>query len=98
MPKLPKPETPEEKQQMKNSYIAKRCPFNMELVPNKEYRYCACGLSSSQPFCDESHIGTPFEPIIFVAKNQKYSSICGCKRNDKAAGPYCDGSHTDLDW
>lgn len=33
-----------------------------------------------------------------MAKNQKFSSLCGCKRNDEYAGPYCDGSHNDIDW
>ena len=98
MPKLPPPQTPEEKAQMKKPYIAQFCPYNIELVPGKEYLYCACGLSKNQPFCDDSHEGTPFSPIPFVGKKQKLSSICGCRRNDKEAGPYCDGSHTDIDW
>lgn len=83
---------------MKEPYIALLCPYNIELQPGKEYLYCSCGLSSTQPLCDGSHEGTPFTPIKFIAKNQKLSSICGCRRNDPSAGPYCDGSHTDIDW
>jgi CDGSH-type Zn-finger protein len=68
----------------------------MKLIPGKEYTYCACGLSNSQPFCDGSHEGTKFKPITFIAKNQTNSSICLCKHNDPEAGPYCDGNHADL--
>lgn len=83
---------------MKKPYIAQRCPHNLQLEPGKEYLYCACGLSKTTPFCDGSHQGTPFKPIPFKAKAQKYSSICGCRRNDPEAGPYCDGNHNDIDW
>jgi CDGSH-type Zn-finger protein len=42
------------------------------------YRYCTCGLSASQPFCDDSHIGTKFEPLSFVCdKKQTYYLLCG---------------------
>ena len=68
---------------MKKPYIAQKCPHSCYLEPGKEYKYCTCGLSDKQPFCDDSHIGTPFEPITFIAKSQKFSSICGCKRNGK---------------
>lgn len=52
----------------------------MKLVPGQAYLYCACGLSKDQPFCDNSHEGTPFQPIPFIAKNQVLSSICLCRR------------------
>ena len=67
---------------MQKPYIAQKCPFNMQLQPGKQYLYCTCGLSNTQPFCDNSHEGTKFKPITFVGKPQKYTSICGCKRND----------------
>jgi CDGSH-type Zn-finger protein len=71
---------------------------SMKLEPGKEYLYCACGLSDSQPFCDGSHIGTPFKPLAFVAKNQVYSSICLCRQASEFSLPYCDGSHSSLDF
>jgi CDGSH-type Zn-finger protein len=52
----------------------------MKLVAGQQYLYCGCGLSSDQPFCDGSHEGTPFSPILFTAKNHVISSICLCRR------------------
>ncbi len=31
----------------------------------KNYFWCSCGMSKSQPFCDRSHAGTEFKPIKF---------------------------------
>lgn len=31
----------------------------------KNYYWCSCGMSSKQPFCDSSHVGTEFKPIKF---------------------------------
>lgn len=45
---------------MKRPYISQRCPYNVQLIPGKEYLYCVCGLTKTQPFCDGSHEGTPF--------------------------------------
>ena len=30
----------------------------------KKYAWCACGESTNQPFCDGSHKGTGFSPIL----------------------------------
>ena len=62
-----------------------------DLVQGKTYRWCSCGLSKKQPFCDNSHIGTKFKPISFVPKPQTINLICACKYT--TSPPYCDGTH-----
>ena len=46
-----------------------------------------------QPFCDGSHKGTDFRPLIYKADQSKVF-FCTCKQtNDQ---PMCDGSHNIL--
>jgi CDGSH-type Zn-finger protein len=56
----------------------------------KNYYWCSCGMSKSQPFCDSSHAGTAFKPIKF-SLDQKVPEmhVCGCKLSTNA--PFCDG-------
>ena len=63
-------------------------------VEKKKYAWCACGKSEKQPFCDGSHKGTDFSPII--VNNEKEGNIawCGCKSTGNS--PFCDGTHTKL--
>ena len=42
--------------------IARRNYYEVDLEPGVEYFWCACGRSASQPFCDDSHEGTEFQP------------------------------------
>ena len=57
----------------------------------KTYYWCSCGKSSKQPFCDGSHKGTGFKPVIYRAELTKRMFFCACKQtNDQ---PFCDGSH-----
>ena len=60
----------------------------------KKYAWCSCGNSLNQPFCDGSHKGTGFSPIII--NNEKDGNIawCGCKKSGNS--PFCDGSHSKL--
>jgi CDGSH-type Zn-finger protein len=78
---------------MLKPFIAATRPITMELMPG-EYRWCACGRSETQPFCDESHQGSGFEPITFVITERKIVSLCQCKFSSKR--PFCDGSHGDI--
>ena len=71
--------------------VANRGSIKVELAEGKEYWFCRCGLSESQPFCDGSHKSTGIEPLSFVAKETKTFGLCGCKQTSKA--PFCDGSH-----
>ena len=60
----------------------------------KKYAWCACGKSESQPFCDGSHKGTKFTPIIINNDNEGNIAWYGCKSSANA--PYCDGRHSKL--
>ena len=83
---MPPPEKPR---------IARPKPYYQELEKGKVYLWCACGRSGRQPFCDGSHIGTPFRPVRYVAKEEKEEVLlCGCKRSSDP--PFCDGTHNNL--
>ena len=65
----------------------------VELEKGKEYLFCACGRSQSQPFCDGSHKGTSFKPKAFTAEKDGDAWLCACKHSRNK--PFCDGSHKD---
>jgi CDGSH-type Zn-finger protein/mannose-6-phosphate isomerase-like protein (cupin superfamily) len=74
--------------------IAHRKGFYHELKAGKRYLWCSCGRSTTQPFCDGSHAGTPFLPIAFRAERDEDVIFCGCKQT--GTGPFCDGTHSNL--
>lgn len=74
--------------------IAQKAPYPVEVSAGKTYFWCACGLSSRQPFCDGSHKDTGLEPVKFSAEKDGKVFFCGCKASGKA--PLCDGSHSAL--
>ena len=41
-------------------------PIAVEVEQDKSYYWCACGLSKKQPFCDGSHNGTEFKPLLRI--------------------------------
>lgn len=69
-------------------------PVTAEVEAGKIYRWCACGKSESQPFCDGSHQGSEFEPLEFAAEKTGVVTFCGCKQSRN--GALCDGSHKRL--
>ena len=71
--------------------IANNKPKQVILEQGETYYFCACGRSSSQPFCDGSHAGTGFEPTAFTADESGEAYLCACKHT--ANPPYCDGTH-----
>ena len=58
------------------------------------YYWCACGKSSNQPFCDGSHKGTSFTPVLVAIEEDKKVAWCTCKHTGNQ--PFCDGSHKKL--
>ena len=74
--------------------ITQKKPYVLETEPGKK-AWCACGLSSNQPFCDGSHKGTNFSPVIVDVEETKILAWCGCKNSKN--GAFCDGSHAKLD-
>ena len=74
--------------------IAKRGPYAVDLEKGKRYAWCTCGRSANQPFCDGSHKGTEFKPLMFEAEETKTTYLCGCKHT--ANPPFCDGTHAKL--
>ena len=70
---------------------AATAPFAVDVAAGREYRWCACGRSAAQPFCDGSHAGTGIEPVSFTPATDGIVWLCGCKRTARA--PMCDGAH-----
>ncbi|MGI9542131.1 MAG: CDGSH iron-sulfur domain-containing protein, partial [Cyclobacteriaceae bacterium] len=69
--------------------IPQKNPYVMDLEPGN-YAWCACGKSENQPYCDGSHKGSEFTPIVEKITEAKKVAWCGCKHSGNK--PYCDGS------
>ncbi|MEE9586471.1 MAG: CDGSH iron-sulfur domain-containing protein [Hyphomicrobiaceae bacterium] len=69
-------------------------PYDVDVEEGKTYKWCRCGRSKTQPFCDKSHEGTGIEPVTFVAARTEMVYLCGCKETGNP--PYCDGTHNVL--
>lgn len=74
--------------------IAKKTPYTVQVEGGKNYFWCACGRSETQPFCDGSHKGTEFTPVKYTAEKSEWLWFCGCKQT--GTQPLCDGSHKNL--
>jgi len=70
-------------------------PFAVEVKADRPTLWCTCGLSSKQPWCDNSHRGTSFLPLPYRAPATFKVVLCGCKRTRNP--PYCDGCHVHAD-
>lgn len=79
---------------MSKPKIADRKPIKIALKKGEEKYWCACGLSSNQPFCDGSHNKTDITPKQFVADQTEEAYLCMCKHTKNP--PYCDGTHAKL--
>ena len=71
--------------------IADNKPVKANLQAGEKYFWCACGRSSSQPFCDGSHRGTGLTPLAVSVDEDTEAFLCQCKATRNP--PYCDGSH-----
>ena len=66
-------------------------PIGVNVLEGKSYYWCSCGKSSKQPFCDGSHKGSEFNPVVYKAELTKKMFFCACKQTSNQ--PFCDGSH-----
>jgi CDGSH iron-sulfur domain-containing protein 3 len=73
---------------------AQKSPYALTAEAGREYWWCACGRSKSQPFCDGSHRGTGVTPVPFTVAETQEVWLCGCKATESK--PFCDGSHKRL--
>jgi len=71
--------------------VAQLSPYQVEIEKGKSYKWCRCGRSKNQPFCDKSHEGTGLTPFEFVADKDETVILCGCKETGDT--PFCDGTH-----
>ena len=79
---------------MDKPIISQKSPIPVDVKKGETYYWCACGRSSTQPFCNGSHKGTSFEPLPFTAEKDETKYFCACKQTKTP--PFCDGSHTKL--
>lgn len=74
--------------------IAQKAPYAVNVEAGKQYWWCACGRSKSQPFCDGSHKGTGLAPMQYDSAKAETKWFCGCKATK--GQPFCDGGHKSL--
>lgn len=72
-------------------------PAVIKVVPGKIYSWCTCGLSKTQPFCDNSHRdieSTPYRSIKVMFDKEEEIFFCQCKKTKTP--PFCDNTHKTL--
>jgi len=69
-------------------------PIVFDVEKGRDYWWCACGMSKTQPFCDGSHKGSEFSPTKYTAARTERVWFCLCKKTRHA--PLCDGTHNKL--
>jgi len=79
---------------MSKGEVAAKTPYAVAVEAGKDYFWCACGKSKTQPFCDGSHRGSEFRPLRYTAEKDETKYFCGCKQTN--GQPFCDGSHKAL--
>ena len=82
-----------EKIDMSNSKIVQKSPYVIKYGRGR-YTWCVYGEFSKQPYCDGSHKGTEFSPIIVNLEEYRNVAWCGFKQT--SISPYCDGTHSKL--
>ncbi|MEK7433660.1 MAG: CDGSH iron-sulfur domain-containing protein [Cyanobacteriota bacterium] len=78
---------------MEKGEIASKVPAVVELEAGTYY-WCTCGKSKNQPYCDGSHQGSSFTPMVLEITEKKKVALCQCKQTNNA--PFCDGAHKGL--
>ncbi len=78
---------------MSEAKIVRRQPAITTLNAGTRYWY-SCGRSAIQLFCDGSHQGTEFTPLVVKVKATTEAASCQCQHT--STPPCCDGSHNQL--
>jgi CDGSH-type Zn-finger protein len=78
---------------MAKGTIVQKQPYVIDEQPGKK-AWCACGLSTTQPYCSGAHKTTEFRPVIVEITEGKKVAWCGCKQT--STPPFCDGTHRKL--
>ncbi len=68
-------------------------PLIKQLEPGA-YRWCACGKTKQEPFCDDSHGEFDRGPMELKLRERTKIAFCTCRKTRNA--PYCDGTHVHL--
>ncbi len=71
-----------------------KTPFAINVEKGKDYYWCTCGKSATEPFCNGAHKGSGLSPKKFTATETKTLYFCGCKQTKGA--PFCDGAHKSI--
>ena len=74
--------------------IVSKSPVKINVKKDTRYVWCSCGLSAKDPYCDGSHKGTGFKPVIVKETVDRMIFLCSCKNTSNS--PYCDGTHNNL--
>lgn len=82
-----------------DTVISDKFPSGIRLNHGESVNFCTCGLSSNQPYCDNSHIGFSQKypkTVSFRGKtaSERSPPLCNCKYSKHL--PYCDDSHKHL--
>ncbi|KTC85367.1 MULTISPECIES: CDGSH iron-sulfur domain-containing protein [Legionella] len=67
-------------------------PVAYDVEEGKNYYWCSCGKSRTQPLCDRSDCGS--KAVAYHAELTETVFFCGCKLTKDP--PLCDGSHAQL--
>ncbi|XP_033108390.1 CDGSH iron-sulfur domain-containing protein 3, mitochondrial-like isoform X1 [Anneissia japonica] len=69
-----------------------------DLKPGEKKKWCSCGLSKKQPWCDGSHKKTGFHSVKWKVPDNPEPAydICGCCSTKNA--PFCDGTCRQTDF
>ncbi|RMG11050.1 MAG: CDGSH iron-sulfur domain-containing protein [Planctomycetota bacterium] len=78
---------------MSDERCTQKKPYVVDVEAGK-YAWCSCGKSATQPYCDGSHKGSEFSPVVVRIDGKKTVAWCGCRATKNP--PFCDGSHARL--
>lgn len=73
--------------------MAKDEPAEIKVEAGKIYKWCSCGLTATEPFCDNAHReieGKPYRSIKVLFTESQTVSFCQCKMTKTP--PFCDDS------